>query len=70
MEKNQLYMIHCGFYFDDKLYEAHTNIFVAAASRNEAKKKVKLRDDFKSKKMHIDSIQLIDEVDGLKVELL
>jgi hypothetical protein len=69
----KLYQIHTGFY-DPKdasggFYEGHTNFFVCAKDAPDARKKVKLKKEFKKYKMHIDGIQLISEIDGYKVSL-
>ncbi|MBC7458507.1 MAG: DUF1543 domain-containing protein [Bdellovibrionaceae bacterium] len=67
-----LYSIHCGFYdeeISEGIYEFHVNIPIAAKDLEEAKSKVRTNLIFQKKKMHIDGIQEIKIVDGLKVEL-
>ena len=68
----KLYLIHTGFYDLDLMngmYEQHTNYFVVAANIQEAKKKAKKNIAFNKMKMHIDSIQEINVVDGYLVKL-
>ena len=67
-----LYSIHCGFYdeeISEGIYEFHVNIPVAAKDLEEAKSNVRKNIIFQKKKMHIDGIQEIKIVDGLKIEL-
>ena len=68
----KLYLIHAGFY-DRKVsggfYESHTNYFVAADTKTEAKKKAKSIPEYTAKKMHIDGIKELSYVDGYKVSL-
>ncbi len=68
-----LFLIHTGFY-DESLqggvYETHTNFFIAASNAQEAKIKVNKNPFFRSKKMHIDSIQEIRSVMGYDVQLV
>ena len=69
----KLFLIHVGYYepsIMEGLYENHINFFIAADTINDAKQKVKVNHLFKKKKMHIDGIQLIDNVDGFRVELV
>ncbi len=65
-------MVHVGFYdpsIGDGLYESHMNFFVAAADVKEAKTKTLEIPEYKNKKMHIDGIKEISNVDGYKVVL-
>lgn len=65
-----LYIIHLGYYDSDiGMYELHTNMLVAAHDLREAKQTVKSKDLFVSRKMHIDGIQEIKEIDGYHVKL-
>lgn len=66
-----LYLVHCGFYDQDfgGIYESHVNLFVAAESFEEARVQAKQLDVFRSKRMHIDGIQLISAVQGWTVNL-
>ncbi|RYZ73920.1 MAG: hypothetical protein EOP09_01185 [Proteobacteria bacterium] len=66
----KLYLVHCGFYDSiagDGIYELHTNLFVLAESFEEAKEKAKLLPEFKSRKMHVDGMQEIVQVDGREI---
>ncbi len=68
----KLFLVHCGFYdadLCDGLYESHVNFFVAAESFEDARLKAKLLPDFKNKRMHVDGLQEIQAVEGLRVEL-
>lgn len=60
-------MIHLGFYDDNSgggAYECHTNIFMLASDFGDAKAKVKEMKMVKERKMHIDSMQMVEVVDG------
>ena len=62
-----------GFYdpaIMEGLYEQHSNYFVAAENVKEAKKKAKMNSLFKIKKMHIDGIQELNEMDGFRIILI
>mgnify|MGYP001274594786 FL=1 len=68
----KLYLIHTGYY--DKnvgqgFYEQHTNILVAAKDPYSAREKVKLNKDYIDKKMHIDGIKEIENIDGYDIQL-
>lgn len=68
----QLYLIHCGFYdmdLCDGIYESHINLFVAASSFEEARAKAKQLPDFQAKRMHVDGMQEISAVSGLRIKL-
>ncbi len=68
----KLFMIHVGFYDDqvgEGIYESHINFFVAAGNAQSAKKKIMRMDEFRNKKMHIDGIKEITNVDGYEVHL-
>ncbi len=68
----KLFLIHCGFYdsFDGlKIFESHTNFFLAAENENQARSLVKEKKIFKEKRMHIDGIIHIKSVDGFDVIL-
>ena len=69
----KLYLVHVGFYdnnISSGFYESHTNYFVVADSVKSAKSKAKLIKEYKDKKMHIDGIMEVNEVDGYKINLL
>ena len=68
----KLYLIHTGYYdksFGDGFYEQHTNMFIVAKNAYEAREKVKKDKDYIAKKMHIDGIKEIDNIDGYDVQL-
>lgn len=66
----KLYLAHVGFY-DPQLgiYELHTNFLVAAEDAKAAKEAVKNKEIFIQKKMHIDGMQEIKQVDGYSIKL-
>lgn len=67
----KLYIAHVGFYDDViGMYELHSNIFVVAESIQSAKEKVKNKDIFISKKMHIDAIQELINIDGYEIKVV
>ena len=68
----KLYLIHVGFYDPDimeGLYEQHANYFVVAENVKDAKKKAKQNSIYKKKKMHIDGIQELNNIDGYRINL-
>ena len=68
----KLYMVHVGFYdteVGEGIYESHMNFFIAASNAKSAKKKTFNLEQFKNKKMHIDGIKEISDVEGYKVIL-
>ncbi|MBI2082401.1 MAG: DUF1543 domain-containing protein [Deltaproteobacteria bacterium] len=71
----KLFLIHCGFYdqglaeASPNIFEGHHNFYVIATDRHEAKQKAKEKTLFKEKKMHIDGIHEIDQVDGYRIIL-
>ena len=68
----KLYLIHTGFYdknVGDGFYEQHTNILVVASNAYEAREQVKLTNEYKSKKMHIDGIKELENVGGYRIDL-
>ena len=68
----KLYLVHTGFYdksIDDGFFEQHTNILVVASSPYEAREDVKQMPEFIMKKMHIDGIKEIENVDGYELVL-
>ena len=69
----KLFLIHAGFYDNDVssgFYESHTNYFVVADNIKSAKSKARSIKEFKDKKMHIDGIMEVNEVDGYNINLL
>ena len=68
----KLYLVHTGYYdksVGDGFYEQHTNILIAAKNAYSAREKVKKYKDYINKKMHIDGIQEIENVDGYDIQL-
>ena len=66
----KLFIVHVGFYDHDiGIYELHSNLLVAAPDARAAKEIVKSKPLFINKKMHIDAIQEIQNVDGYDIKL-
>ena len=68
----KLYLIHTGYYDKDVgegFYEQHTNIFIVAKNAYEAREKAKKTKDYIDKKMHIDGIKEIENIDGYDIQL-
>ena len=68
----KLYLVHTGYYdkkTSDGFYEQHSNILIAAKSAYDAREKVKKNQEFMDKKMHIDGIKEIENVDGYDIQL-
>ena len=68
----KLYLVHTGYYdksVGDGFYEQHTNILIVANNAYSAREKVKKHQDYINKKMHIDGIKEIENVDGYDVQL-
>jgi len=68
----KLYLVHTGYYdksFGDGFYEQHTNIFIVAEAPYDAREKVKNHQDFIDKKMHIDGIKEIENIDGYDIKV-
>lgn len=67
----KLYMAHVGFYDSEiGMYELHSNLFVVAEDMRQAKQKIKERDIFIQKNMHIDGIKEINNVDGFEIQVI
>ena len=69
----KLYLVHAGFYDDNVssgFYESHTNYFVVADNVKSAKLKARSIKEYRDKKMHIDGIMEVNEVDGYNINLL
>tara|TARA_B100000945_G_C20296310_1_gene555818 strand:+ start:60 stop:341 length:282 start_codon:yes stop_codon:yes gene_type:complete len=63
----KLYLIHTGYYdksINEGFYEQHANILIVAKDAYSAREKVKMHNDYIDKKMHIDGIKEIENVDG------
>ncbi|MBL8879861.1 MAG: DUF1543 domain-containing protein [Phycisphaerales bacterium] len=52
------------------IFESHTNFFVAAESAEDARRRAKAAEIFRGRKMHVDGIQLVEAVDGFRVNLV
>ena len=68
----KLYLIHTGYYdknIGEGFYEQHTNIFIVAKDAYSAREKVKKNKEYISKKMHIDGIKEIHNIDGYDISL-
>jgi ABC-type transport system involved in cytochrome c biogenesis permease subunit len=72
LKKMKLYLVHTGYYdksSGDGFYEQHTNIFIVAETPYDAREKVKNHQDFIDKKMHIDGIKEIENIDGYDIKV-
>jgi len=68
----KLYLIHTGYYdknTGDGFYEQHTNILISAKSAYDAREQVKKSSAYIEKKMHIDGIKEIENIDGYDITL-
>lgn len=66
----KLFIIHVGYYdYEVGMYELHSQFLIPAASASVAKTLVMAKDIFQNKKMHIDGIQEINQVEGYSVNL-
>jgi len=66
----KLYIIHVGYYdYAVGMYELHSQFLIAAKDASTAKNIVINKSIFKEKKMHIDGIQEINNVEGYKINL-
>lgn len=71
----KLFLVHCGFYDQSlseaspNIFEGHHNFYIVASDCHEAKQKAKEKPHFKEKKMHIDGIHEIDQIDGYRILL-
>ena len=68
----KLFLIHTGYYdknIGDGFYEQHSNIFITAKDAFSAREKVKKNKEYMTKKMHIDGIKEIENIDGYKIDL-
>lgn len=73
MKNISLYLVHCGFYDSnlcEGIYEFHANLFVVANSTEEARAKAKLLPDYRLKKMHVDGLQEITAIEGLRIQFI
>ena len=68
----KLYLIHTGYYDNsvgEGFYEQHTNILIVAKNAYSAREKVKKNKDYIEKKMHIDGIKEIENINGYDLKL-
>tara|TARA_B100000902_G_C27299539_1_gene911978 strand:- start:1872 stop:2153 length:282 start_codon:yes stop_codon:yes gene_type:complete len=68
----KLFLVHTGYYdksVGEGFFEQHTNIFIVAKNAYLAKEKVKLNEDYIQKKMHIDGIKEINNIDGYDIQI-
>ena len=66
----KLFLVHTGYYdksVGEGFFEQHTNIFIVAKNAYLAKEKVKQNKDYIEKKMHIDGIKEIENIDGYDI---
>ena len=69
----ELYLVHTSYYdksFGDGFYEQNKNIFMVAETPYDAREKVKRHQDFIDKKMHIDSMKEIENIDGYDIKIV
>lgn len=67
----KLFIIHVGYYdYEIGMYELHSQFLVAAHTAAAAKANVLAKEIFKTKDMHIDGIQEINQIDGFAINLL
>jgi hypothetical protein len=66
----KLYIAHVG-YSDPEIgvHELHTHFFAVAATLQEAKEVIKKKELYLLKKMHIDAIEEVIQIDGYHVKL-
>lgn len=70
MSNMKLYIVHVGYYDHSiGIDELHSNILVVAGNATDAKNKVKSKEIFQNKQMHIDGICEITNVDGYEIQL-
>lgn len=68
----KLFLIICGFYPEDPVhhaYEQHEQFLLTAENIQEAHQKVKSLPPFRDKKMHVDGIMEIQQVEGYRIVL-
>tara|TARA_Y100001960_G_C14224322_1_gene610601 strand:+ start:190 stop:465 length:276 start_codon:yes stop_codon:yes gene_type:complete len=68
----KLFLVHTGFYdntISNGFYESQTNYFVVANHEKDAKIRVKILEEFKKKKMHIDGILEFNSIGNYKILL-
>lgn len=66
----KLFIIHVGYYdYEVGMYELHSQFLVPAVSAADAKALVLAKEVFLRKKMHIDGIQEINQVEGYSISL-
>lgn len=66
----KLYIVHVGYYdYEIGMYELHSQFLIPAENAKIAKNIVINKSIFKEKKMHIDGIQEINNVEGYQINL-
>ena len=68
----KLFLVHTGYYdksVGEGFFEQHTNIFIVAKNAYLAKEKVKQNKDYIEKKMHIDGIKEINNIEGYDIQI-
>lgn len=66
----KLYIAHVGFYDDEiGIYELHSNLLIAATDIKSARDIIKSKEVYIKKKMHIDGIEEIINVEGYEIKL-
>lgn len=67
----KLFIIHVGYYdYEIGIYELHSQFLIAAADAKVAKAIAMEKPVFKHKKMHIDGMQEINQIDGYMLNLV
>ena len=68
----KLFIVHLGYYdtVSDGIYESHTNMLIVANDFEEAKRKIKEKNQVKEKNMHIDGLQIVEAVEGHLIQLI
>lgn len=66
----KLFIVHVGYYdYEIGMYELHSQFLIAAENASQAKHATINKPVFKTKNMHIDGIQEINDVDGYSITL-
>ena len=69
----ELYLVHTGYYdksFGDGFYEQNKNIFIVAETPYDAREKNKSHQYIIDKKMHIDSMKEIENIEGYDIKVV
>jgi hypothetical protein len=73
MSSPRLFLVHCGYHdktLEHGAFEAHVDFFVAAEDFDEAKRKAKALPVFRERKMHVDGMLCVEQVQGYRVTLV